>query len=79
MVNKVSKVQYWHDLVEKTQLEMVQKYFICKDGSQKIHAKEGRTLVEENTIMEVGNQGAINTLLVESQLTQESVSWVKAH
>jgi hypothetical protein len=45
MVNKVSKVQDWHDLVKKTQLKMVQKYFICKNGSQKIHAKEGGTLV----------------------------------
>jgi hypothetical protein len=26
---------------------MVQKYFICKDGSQKIRAKEGRTLMEK--------------------------------
>jgi hypothetical protein len=78
MVNKVNKVHYWHDLVEKTQLEMVQKYFICEYGSKKIHAKEGGTLVGKNTIMEVRNQGAINTLLVESQPTQEYPSRVKA-
>jgi hypothetical protein len=54
---------------------MVQKYIICEDGSQKIHAMEGGTLIERIAIMEVGNQGAIHTLLVESQPTQENTSF----